>query len=553
MPDLISGNITFAGLGSGTDFDSLIEGLVSIEQRRVTTLEDQLLVYEARQEAQNELKAQLMACRSTLAGMDSTKEFLIKSANVSVENVLSATADADAEEGSYTVEVNQLAQNDIWYSDSFPVADSDTTSVVGALGGTLSFDYAGTAGYSVTLAANTTLDGIANAINNDINNPGIRASVIKVADNDYRLQVRGLDLGADNQVENLAFGGDMLFGGSFTETQDAQNAQFRVDGFPTASWMERSSNSVADVVPGLSLLLKEAGTTSITVAADTGAIQENVQSFVDAINETRIIFQALTETSEEEGSSVFSSNYTVVNMDRRLKNITASRCLGTDPTMDYSALSTIGISTDVTPGSETYGQLVLDTAELAAALADDPDTVAKLFGADYEGNSNSADFIFHSALGDITKAGQYDVSYDVVGGNVVNATIGGEAATWDAATKTLTASSGDATGLAISITNLTDGAGYTGTVGVQLGKAGELIDELDAMTTDVGNPFTIMEDSTWDSILMLQERIISEQIRIDNYEDSLKRRFSALDATLTTYNGIQATLTSQLEQFSSSS
>lgn len=544
MAETSSGSITFAGLGSGTDFSALIEALIDAEtQQRVTPLEEKQELYEEKITAIQELNTTILELNSALGSMDSMNEFLVKTSESSDEDILTPTADADAVEGNYSIEVNQLAATDVWFSDAFAVADSSTVPVIDADGATLDFDYAGTAGYSITLTANSTLDGVANAINKDANNPGIQASVIKVADNDFRLQISGMDQGANNQITNLAINNNTLFATGFAETQNAVNSQIKVNGFPAgATWIERDTNNITDAVPGVSLLLKNTGTTTVTVATDTDAIKENIQSFVESVNTVRAKIDEMTKFDPDAGrSSIFTGSYGIKMVDSQLKNLTATKGLGFSyDDSAYSVLSQIGIKTEASTGAVDYGNLVIDDDELDAALKADPTAVAKLFAASHTGETNSTDFVYSSSIKGITQAGEYTVDYTMAGGTATGTMTGSDGTvytcTWDGTSNQLTGPSGSpVSGLAITVTNLVDGA-YTGTVRVQQGKAGELSDLLDSMTNTTSGTLSIMEDGYNEMIDTLQDRLLYETERISDLEDRYTRRFSNLDATLATYN-----------------
>ncbi len=88
----------------------------------------------------------------------------------------------------------------------------------------------------------------------------------------YHLQLYGMDQGAGNQIV-VSNAGSLVFGSSsFVNTQEAQSSLIKVDGFPVGSgnWISRDSNSVEDVIPGVSLTLKQANSNaSITIGVTT--------------------------------------------------------------------------------------------------------------------------------------------------------------------------------------------------------------------------------------------------------------------------------------------
>lgn len=547
---LTSGQISFAGLGSGTDFQALIDKLIEVEGTRVTRLESWKAEWQLKVESFKVLNTQLLSLKTTAEGMDTLDEFLIKNASSSDSTLVSATAGSDAEEATHSIIVNQLATNDIFVGNTSYASEDAAVTTTGDK--VFQYDYGTKNNIAVDVPDNTTLEGLVSIINSDPDNPGVRASILKVADGDFRLQIRGMDLGADSQfsiddVETTLSGADS---GDFTETQNASNALFKVNGFPTASgaWISRSSNTFSDVIDGLTLNLKNTGSATITVNIDNEAIKESVRTFISQVNEVRATIKELTEFDDvKKEASILTGNYGVQLISSQLKNITATKAQGFDyDDDDFSVLSQLGITTDAEEGSPTIGQLLLDESILEEALAENPQSVAELFAADGIGQSNSTDFSFYSSVKGVTNAGEYDVEYTVSGGVITSATINGHSASIDG--DQITGASGQPeAGLVILVQDLTDGT-YTGEVRLKQGKAGELADALKDLTSSSSGPLHILEDNYQDIMDNIDEKIEWEQKRIDQMERNLRERFSRLDARLGYYNQIQTALNNQIGQ-----
>jgi hypothetical protein len=58
----------------------------------------------------------------------------------------------------------------------------------------------------------------------------------------------------------------------------------------------------------------------------------------------------------------------------------------------------------------------------------------------------------------------------------------------------------------------------------------------------------ILEDNYNDIIDMIDDKIAYEATRVANYESEMRRKFSALEATLGIYENIKTTLASQIEE-----
>ncbi len=575
MSDYWSGSITFTGLNTGTDWDEIIEAQMAVEEYRYNSMTEKETAYEEKLAAVQDLETQMTTLYQTLQDYSSVSDFLTKSGTSSDETSLTVSVDNDAEAGSHNVVINQLAQNDIWSSDE---GYASTSTSITDTDQTFSFTYNDET-YTIDVPGGTTLSEFVNLINNASgNNSDVRASVINEG-SAYHLQIRGMDLGADNTVTIEDTGFDAMGPDAFTNTQQAQNAQIKVDGFPAADdeWIERSTNSIDDVIDGITLQLKsttdDTGAT-VTVELDTDAMVEAVETVVSSINTILQLLMDLqdqgtvsdtTSTAtasdsdddddDDSEASVLASNSSLDLIQSSLKNILATKGLGfsyydsTDETGDlFSSLSTIGISTDADEDSETFGLLVIDYDELEEAISEDPEAVATLLSADATGTTDSDDFSFDSAISGTTKAGEYDVSYRIENGEIVEAYINGNAASVSGWTLT-GASNEDESGLAINVDNTADGT-YAGTVYLKQGKIGQLVDSLEDMTSTEGT-LQIMEDSYQDVLNQLSQSISKEEDRLDLVESRLRTRYSNLETLLTSYDNLSSTIDSLLSSLSS--
>jgi flagellar hook-associated protein 2 len=550
---LTSGQIYFTGLGSGTDFDTMITKLVELEGYRKTRLENTKSDYEKKIEAVQDINSSLLSLKSSLESMDTMDEFLIKTATSSNESIATVTASSDAEEGSHTIVINQLAKNDIEMHNS---GYGSTSDVINSSGSTKIFKYTyNSTTVSIDVADGTTLEGLVNLINQDADNPGVKASLINDGSK-YYLQIRGLDLGDKYEI---TISSDTTLSGfgpdDFSETQDAQNSQIRVDGWPASDWIERESNTISDVITGVTLNLKDVGTIQVDVAKDMDAIKEQVRNFVDQVNNIITTIQGYTKVNSgtNEGS-IFTGNSTINMTMENIKSILSSIGVGFDRDNDtYPTLSTIGITTDAQTGSTTYGQLLLDESKLEEALNSNAEAVAEIFSADLVAATNSSDFREYSHINGLTEGGTYDVEYEInASGEIASAKIDGYDASIDNSKHVITSTKGNSKGLAIQIDNLGTGT-YSGQIRLKKGKALELIDKLEELTDSYSGPLHIMEDHLNDEIDMIDEQIDNETVRLDTYERNMRDKFARLEALLGYYNNLNTYLTSQINSLPSTS
>jgi len=147
-------------------------------------------------------------------------------------------------------------------------------------------------------------------------------------------------------------------------------AGFTVDGIA----ISKTSNTVTDVIPGVTLnLLQEGGTTSITVENDVDAVTAKINSFVKSFNDSMTLLnkQSSYDATTKKGGAL-SGDSTVRMVKSQLQSIVTRPVEGVSGA--YTMLSQIGITTN-----RTDGTLTVDSEKLAAALKTDFDSVSELF------------------------------------------------------------------------------------------------------------------------------------------------------------------------------
>lgn len=565
MAEYSSGAIYFTGLGNGTDFDSIIEATMTAESFRLTQLEEWRDTWTEKVEVLQELNTELLALRTALGAMDTKAEFVTMDVSVSDSSSLSVTSTGDADVANHTVVVGQLACNDIWIN-SATGSESSSDSVTDT-DATMTYSYAGEE-YTIDVPAGTTLTELVNIINsNTLSSSGVRASLINDGDA-YHLQLYGMDMGEDNAVAITACTIDGYAPEDFENTQTAQNARIKVDGYPSGEdeWIERDTNTVTDVIDGMTLNLLGVSSSSgvtLSVTVDTDAMYESIVSFMESLNTIYALIDELTAVSDDGEGSIMTGNYGVDMIQQQLKDITSSKALGfsyydeeTGSGDLFTSLAQIGIITDTDESSETFGMLILDTdpsagLTLIEALAEDPLAVADLFVADNEGVTSSSDFGHVSNISGITEPGDHEVAYEVSGGAIVSATINGEAATISG--NTITGASGTAAaGMVLQVHNLDDGS-YSGTVSIKQGTIAEMVDTLADITDSESGILNIIADNYQTIVDNTETRITEEEARLELKESTLREMYSRLEATLSEYESLDTSLDSLIDQLPSTS
>jgi flagellar hook-associated protein 2 len=193
------GSVSSLGIGSGLDLQNILDGLKDADSASIRSMETQKEGLELRLEDFDVVNSQLLSIKSNALNLSLSSNFIERNVSVSNENVLSATVVSGTKEMNHTVEVNKLASHSSWQSEGLAAKDE------GFVSADTTFSYKlGSTGESVTLdvAANTTLEDLAEQINNDENNPGVTDTIADVGfgDTPYRLVLTADKSGEDNRI-----------------------------------------------------------------------------------------------------------------------------------------------------------------------------------------------------------------------------------------------------------------------------------------------------------------------------------------------------------------
>jgi len=193
----IFGKINVLGLGSGLDLQGLIDQLRQIEEKPIESMEAKKDFYESRLTEFDWLNTKVLSLKSMALDLSLESNYLLRNVSVSGTSI-SAEADVGALEGSYRVDVEQLARNSLWQSQGFSAKDAvinpDSDDVLQIQIGEEEF--------SLLVPQGTTLEGLADLINEHTENPGVEAKVIDTgsAADPYRLILKSKETGESQRI-----------------------------------------------------------------------------------------------------------------------------------------------------------------------------------------------------------------------------------------------------------------------------------------------------------------------------------------------------------------
>ncbi|MHC4517815.1 MAG: flagellar filament capping protein FliD, partial [Planctomycetota bacterium] len=185
--------IQFTGLSTGIDTGAIVQQLMAIESKRLYKYQADLVEEEKVRSALNALETDLETLRSAAEDLSDASGLRAFQTTSSDADVLTAEASDKAFEANHTIVIDQLANPERWvHSSGLEYAED----YVGA--GTFIYSYNGQESI-ITTAADTTLEELMGLINNDADNPGVTASLLKHNDA-YHLVLNGNEAGSDYEI-----------------------------------------------------------------------------------------------------------------------------------------------------------------------------------------------------------------------------------------------------------------------------------------------------------------------------------------------------------------
>ena len=186
-------NLGLPGLFTGIDTGTLIAQLMALERRTINVYQERKDLWAERKNALNSLENSLTTLRTTFSALSDADALRAFSTSTSNSDKVTAEASHNTFEGNHTVVINQLANAERWVqTDGLEYVED----YVGAGTFIYSYNHKET---SITTTATTTLEELVGLINNDPNNPGVTASLLRYNDA-YHLVLNGNDAGTDYKI-----------------------------------------------------------------------------------------------------------------------------------------------------------------------------------------------------------------------------------------------------------------------------------------------------------------------------------------------------------------
>lgn len=532
-------SITFGGLATGLDTDSIVTELMAIERIPINRLQSDRNWYQSRQNAYTTFDSKLSAFLEKIENLGSSEELRQKSVAASSDDFFSVSADPDALPGaSYQIEVHSLAQVEKNVTQGY--ADK-TAQNFGT--GELTLNVGDNDPVIITIdETNNSLEGIMNAINDA--EAGVNAAIINDGTaNPYRLVLTGEDVATNFDLSSTLTSHDGDVSGQLQSGgYSSQAAEYFGSGTLDLSTgaqisLSESSNSLADIRDAINA---ETGTTGITasivadgsnyvISLDNGATitATNFSSGYDslAVTETQAASQAHIKV---DNIDIYSNSNTLNEAIPGLTLDLVQAEIGTTTTVSVD-LDEAAIKSQIEDFVTGYNGVMSFIGSQTASA----DSSGGILGRDSGMNtvkrrlqgllttmiSNSGSFAAMSQLGlETQKDGTITLNSDTL---------------TDAIQNDLD-----------SVEKLLVGEGATEGIAVQFQNY------LEGKTDSIDGLLATNKTNTESSINRIDDRMEQMELRLEKKEETMRAKFTALEQLISGMNNQSSFLAQQMDMLS---
>lgn len=377
------------------DIQNLAFKLLARDRQPLTVLQTRLDDLNKESSVLGTLRTKLLAVHDeaqVLSQLGTLSPFAAMAATSSDTSVLTASATPTAAAGTFSVTVAQLAQRSTFATNTYTGAG---TAISGANTGTFAFSLtiAGTT-YNASVTVNagdtdqTVLQNVATAINTAVGGAA-SAVVAQLSTGQARLSVASANTGTANQITftdtngllgqlgltNPAAATNTTGGYVFADLGNHElDAKVVVNGLTYF----RGSNTITDLVSGVTLTLKSTSASPLTVqvAPDADAAVSEIKNFIQKYNDAIDYLRQNTVIDAQNnirGPLAGDSTFLLLPSELRA---TEGTIVGSQPAGTPNSLAALGIQAD------DNGDLsITNEAQLRSTFTTNPSAVENLFNA----------------------------------------------------------------------------------------------------------------------------------------------------------------------------
>jgi flagellar hook-associated protein 2 len=340
-----------------TDFQAILNKAVQTAEVPLTQLQTQDTAVLGQKTALGSLQSSVAALTSSLTALGTDGSTGALSATSSNDAVVTATATGATTPANYTINSVTSVASAASETSLTGYTDAATTPITTGTANPGAMQLmVGTKPYNFTLTSNN-LNTMVSQINGL--GAGVTASVLTTSNGDF-LSLTANATGATTlQLNDLSAGGSTNI---ITAADQGTDAKFQLNGIP----IDQSSNTVNNVIPGLTLTIagKSTSATTLTLASNSSQLSNDLQSFVTNYNAVATAVQAQTGTS----GGALVGDATIVQLQQTMQQMLSHFSSSTG---SVGSLSDLGVTFGGINGQLSYDPTVVEgmsSSQLTDAL-----------------------------------------------------------------------------------------------------------------------------------------------------------------------------------------
>ncbi|HXL04337.1 MAG TPA: flagellar filament capping protein FliD [Bacillota bacterium] len=387
--------------GQSSQIEELIKKYMAMESKPIETLKKTKESLSVRSAMFQDLNSSLLSLKNAsdaLIPTDTSSLYDAKTAVTGDANVLTAQAGPEAQEASYSIFVERLAQTDTVVSGRFLSSATEIAENAGS--GDKAFTITvGDISCEVLVCVSegddnsTVLTNLATAINRSEAGAYAGATVVCEEAGTSRLVISSKSSGSANAVVLSESGGSQGIlrvcgissevqslgeSGGYLVARDLLDAKFNLNGLDFL----RSSNVVTDAIEGVTLTLRKsqesgAQAVSLEIKPDTNVIKAKIKAFITSFNATVKFLQNKTMVDANAGiRGDLAGEAVYLDLKTKMARAVQTRVEGCE-SQTIARLFDLGITRD------RNGQLsIANESKLDKALLENPGNVLDLFASE---------------------------------------------------------------------------------------------------------------------------------------------------------------------------
>ncbi len=303
----MAGTLSTLGIGSdgALSFD-IIDKLKKADTGSIIKpIEQKIELNDLKSQKLGELKKLLTSMNSEVVSLSDPSIYNSKNTSLSGSSI-SVSTTSKAAIGTFSLDVNNLATSDIKQSQQgYGYEDA----LVGE--GTMTLKLGDNDEVSINVTSTDSLKDVVKKINEGTDGK-IEASILNVGGTDpYKLVLKSKDTGAQN---NITVTGDYNFD---QVGEGAKDASFNYNGID----ITRASNTIDDLVEGVSVTLEKEGLTNVTVKADNDKLLEGMDKFVEQYNSfVKGFSESMRYNKSEKSAGLFQGSSALRSATHAIKD-----------------------------------------------------------------------------------------------------------------------------------------------------------------------------------------------------------------------------------------